>query len=151
MSLSTVIPSIPYRAKLKIVRKFARGFNTSDGYDARKISTWSSARKAAVTRYFNHIYLHTARSHYVYRPRSKKKLDAVKRSTGLPLPRAKVAFIQVPVQEDSRGKLIERPKVTVTKSGQVRIKFRGIRRDTILSDAQTHPTCLLYTSPSPRD
>ena len=40
----------------------------------------------------------------------------------------------------------------IDMSGYILKQMKGkITRDQVLENNQTHPTCLLYTSPSPRD
>ena len=123
-----------YSVKLKLIRPFTIGFLSSDGFDLRDLDQWSSAKKASVNRYYNLIQRLTTRAYYVYRPRSKKRLHAIRRSMGVEdYRKLKVGIIQVPTRYDERGKRVRiKPKLTFRKDGTVSIKIRNVTRETIL-------------------
>lgn len=115
-----------YRRMAKVVRRYTVGFDTAGGYDLRKVGAWSGSRKAAVTRYFNLINSFSHKPAYVYRPRSKKNLEAVKKALGVSdYPRLVAPLIQV-----AHGGA--KPKVSISKAGAVKIETPTVSRELLL-------------------
>lgn len=123
-----------YLDKLRFIRKFAGGFEATDGYDARNFKNWSSARKAQITKYYNAITAKLSRTHYLYRPRTKAKLKAGLQYTGMSqFKKLRVVILSVPVDmfEDGSYRPV-RPRVSFTKAGDMVVNIRGIDRRVLL-------------------
>lgn len=123
-----------YRAWTKAIRPYTRGFSASDGYDLRKVSEWSNYRKRQIREYYELIKGLSAKSTYIYRPRNKKNLQAVKKATGTEdYPRLKVGIIQVPTEYDIKTEtpVPVKPKIKISKKGRVSVKVKGTVRDII--------------------
>ena len=57
-----------YKDRLALVRHYTTGFYSRDGYDMRKATDWSSAKKAQITRYYKFIIEINSQEKHFYRP-----------------------------------------------------------------------------------
>jgi len=96
--------------------KFASGFDPSDGYDLRKIHSWTPAQKAKITRLFKIVDKLTARPFQIYRTSNKKNLRRVQEAAqhGIYPKELKVAFVP-------SNSLKKKVKIRITKRG---VKFK---------------------------
>ncbi|MFA7334721.1 MAG: hypothetical protein WC130_10590 [Kiritimatiellia bacterium] len=120
-----------YRAMVKVVRKYAENFDAGAGYDARRVSGWSSSRKAAVTRYYEEILRLTSGPHYVFRTPIKQNLKTIKESTGQSsLPKLKAAIIPtiVSLDQETHKLKAKKPRVSTDPAGFVTIKIGNVER-----------------------
>lgn len=123
-----------YLDKLRFIRQFTRGFAARDGYDARKYATWSSARKAQITRYYSAITAKLSRSHYLYHPRTSAHLRAGLRYVGMSSYRKlRVVILSVPMTMTIEGEYKPvKPKIRFTSTGEMVVNIRGIERRALL-------------------
>lgn len=122
-----------YIARLKFIRPYVRDFGAQAGYDIRSSGTWSSARKAQITRYFELITDMKARATHVYRPRKKKNLANYKRAVGIQSYRKlKVGFIQAPTELTMEGTRVPvKTRVKFKKDGTMKVSYNNISRETL--------------------
>lgn len=117
-----------YQDMLKIVRKYAKGFDASSGYDGREVAHWGPGKKATLTRYFQEIHRLTFRPYTVYAPRKKSNLRPVQEFSQHTEghPKLKVAFVPG----------VEKTEIRVTDEGQVISKdYRhGVTKKTVKFD-----------------
>jgi hypothetical protein len=124
-----------YKTALKRIRPYTSGFGAASGYDLRKANNWSSARKAAIRRYWNVINdLTTGHYSYNYRPRKKKNLVEARRARGVDhYKKLKV----VPVRTVAEGytdvgePVIMKPRIRVTKKGRFQVRTGAVTRETL--------------------
>lgn len=123
-----------YVDKLVFIRQFTRGFDARSGYDARKYSTWSAARKSQITRYYSAITAKLSRSHYLYHPRTKSHLTAGLRYVGMASYRKlRVVIISVPMTMTVEGIYQPvKPRIFFTSKGEMVVNIRGIERRALL-------------------
>lgn len=119
-------PRSIYLADLKqavlVLRKYARGFTSSDGYDLRYIEQWSGNQKRLVTRYINELQKLAVRPHEIVKPKAKepktqkKRLKQLQKVSGHSkgYPRFEVAVVP---------KSAEGLKVRFLKSGDIELNY----------------------------
>lgn len=128
------LPLSEYKYRLKQIRHYTKGFDTAGGYDLRKASTWSSAKKAQINRYYDFINSINSREKHFYRPRNKKNLRVALTATGAEsFHKFKGAFIATKSEltvTGARKKIT--PKIRITKKGRLKVTVGNIHRDTLL-------------------
>ena len=99
---------------IKLVRRYASGFDTKSGFDLRKISKpqdMTKYQRAKLRRYFQVVQEGLSRTHTVLKPRNKKRLHQLQEAAGQQdFPKdLKVAFYpsaeKVTPKFDKKGKL----------------------------------------------
>jgi len=137
-----------YREWTKAIRPYTRGFGASDGYDLRQVHKWSRYKKQKVREYYQLIKGLSAKSTYIYRPRNKQNLQAIKKATGTEqYPRLKVGIIQVPTEYDIKSEkpIPVKPEIKISKKGRVSIAVKGTVRDIItIEDIGYSPLDVAY-------
>lgn len=107
-----------YKTAVKLVRHYASGFTTNDGYDLRKsFSSLTPYKKKKLRQYYYNIMMLRSRPHRVVRPRNKTRLRNLQQYAQHPtiLKGLKAAF--VPVADPDRP-----IKITYKKDRVTRIK-----------------------------
>lgn len=110
--------SKPYKG----LRSYADGFDSADGYDITKFDTWSAAKKAKVTKYYEAVKELNSRSNYLFRGRNKEHMEIAKKVSQHPknTPLLKVAFVPyTPPMKADRTKETAPPKLHFTKQTMI--------------------------------
>ena len=124
-----------YKSAVRLIRKYAHGFDAGDGYDLRKADHFTPAQKAQISRYFDAIDKLTARPYQVYRPRNRKHLEQLQRAGQHidHLPKLDVAFIP--------GTPNQRAKIEYDRKGNVKLRMPGgVTKELVYID----PNDLIY-------
>lgn len=117
---------------VKTLRRYAEGFEAGDGYDLRKIASWSKSKKDRLRRYMKEINQYQSRPVYVYRPRKKAHLrKALKFGQMRPLRDWKAALIISPSPEKTQIKFDADGDMYLKVNGVTVREFRWDQDDLI--------------------
>jgi hypothetical protein len=109
------------KESIKLLRKFVKGFETSDGYDLNKLAFIPDARLKKVRDYAPLIREEIAQPHIVVSPRGPSAKRALEKHTGQrTIPGRKRYIVFTPTPNETRARLIRSQRVAKDSRGRKR-------------------------------